>query len=60
MRAIHVVLFALIFMTFTAMFAVADHAQSIGDVVIPAGLGLCFAVSLTLLLTDEQRRRNKR
>jgi len=60
MRAIHVVLFLLIFVTFTAMFAVADHAQSVGDVVMPAGIGLCFAVSLTLLLSDEQRRRKKR
>ena len=60
MRALHFVLFALIFITFTAMFAAADHAQGAGDLVIPAGIGLCFAVSLTLLLVDEQRRRKKR
>ena len=59
MRAIHAVLFLLIFATFTAMFAAADRAQSLGDLVIPAGIGLCFAVSLTLLLADEQHRRKR-
>jgi len=60
MRAIHGVLFLLIFVTFTGMFAAADQATSLGDLVIPAGIGLCFAVSLTLLLSEEQRRRKKR
>jgi len=60
MRAIHAIMFLLIFTTFTAMFAAADNAQTAGDLVIPAGIGLCFAVSLTLLLANEQRRRNKR
>jgi len=59
-RAIHAIMFFLIFTTFTALFAVADNARTLGDVVIPAGIGLCFAVSLTLLLSDEPRRRKKR
>ena len=59
MRAIHAVLFLLIFAKFTAMFAAADRAQSLGDLVIPAGIGLCFAVSRTLLLADEQHRRKR-
>jgi len=60
MRVIHAIMFLLIFITFTAMFAVADNARTLGDVAIPAGIGLCFAVSLTLLLADEQRRRKNR
>lgn len=56
MRRLQWTLAFLIFVTFAGAFGAASRAATLGDWVVPGMIGLCFAASLSLLLSDRPKR----
>lgn len=55
MRPLQLFVTSLIFVAYTALYAAVSGAATLGDWLIPAMIGICFAVSLNLVLFQSKK-----